>query len=61
MSNQQLKYIITIDRKQSGQYAHVAWNVNTVYMQNKMFNKINVPHNSNYGRYCLPVTKNFFS
>ena len=36
MSNQQLKYFITIDRKQSGQYAHVAWNVNTVYMQNMM-------------------------
>ena len=36
MSNQQLKYIITIDRKQSGQYAHVAWNVNAVYMQNMM-------------------------
>ena len=27
MSNQQLKYIITIDSKQSGRYAHVAWNV----------------------------------
>ena len=36
MSNQQLKYIITIDRKQSGQYAYVAWNVNMVYMQNMM-------------------------
>ena len=34
MSNQQLKYIITIDRKQSRQYAHVAWNANTVHMQN---------------------------
>ena len=34
MSNQQLN--ISIDRKQSGQYAHVAWNVNTVYMQNMM-------------------------
>ena len=36
MLNQQLKYIITADRKQSGQYAHVAWNVNTAYMQNMM-------------------------
>ena len=36
MSNQQLKYIITKDRKQSGQYAHVAWNVNAVYIQNVM-------------------------
>ena len=36
MLNQQLKYIITIDRNQSGQYADVAWNVNTVYMQNMM-------------------------
>ena len=37
MSNQQLKYIITIDRNQSAaQYAHVAWNVNTVYMKNMM-------------------------
>ena len=36
MSNQQLKYIITIVGKQSGQYAHVAWNVNTVFMQNMM-------------------------
>ena len=40
MSNQQLKYIITIDRKQSGLYAqygqYVAWNINTVYMQNMM-------------------------
>ena len=33
MSNLQLKYVMTIDRKQPGQYAQVAWNVNAVYMQ----------------------------
>ena len=31
-----VKCIPSIDRKQSGQHAHVAWNVNTVYMQNMM-------------------------
>ena len=33
MSNLQLKYVMTIDRKLPGQYAQVAWNVNAVYMQ----------------------------
>ena len=36
MSNLQLKYVITINRKQSGQYTQVAWNVNAVYAQNMM-------------------------
>ena len=31
MSNLQLKYVITINRKQSGQYTQVAWNINAVY------------------------------
>ena len=29
-------YVITINRKQSGQYTQVAWNVNAVYAQNMM-------------------------
>ena len=59
MSNQQLKYFITIDRKQSGQYAHVAWNVNTVHMQN-MMTQLNIcATQQQLRRYCLPVTNNF--
>ena len=28
--------VIAIDRKQSGQHAQVAWNVNAIYVQNMM-------------------------
>ena len=36
MSNLHLEYVVTIDRKQSGQYAHVAWNANAVYIREHM-------------------------
>ena len=62
MSNQQLKCIITIDRKQSDQYAHVAWNVNKVYMQNMMIQQNKCATQQQYNRNCLPaVTNNLFS